>query len=122
VIQGKTASGRTELTVLVGDIDGFIRSVKLTIDGKSYHTVDAESFDQVVIRDPANGVYVLSLNAEGRRFRLWMVPGTEKIIQQGSGVYRSRFGAILEATDPRQEQGGELTPRITIGCTLDWSI
>jgi len=32
VIRGKTESGRTELEIRVGDIDGSISSLKLTID------------------------------------------------------------------------------------------
>lgn len=37
-------------------------------------------------------------------------------------VTHSRFAAVLEATDPRKANQGKLTPRITLGCTLDWEI
>ena len=121
VIRGKTESGRTEIEVRVGDIDGSIRSVSLSIDGKSFTISGADSAFQSVVRDRENGVYVLVLRAEGREFRLWMIPKSEKITEQGSGVYRSSFAAVIEATDPRQSDGS-LTPRITIGCKLDWEI
>jgi hypothetical protein len=120
VIRGKTESGRTELEIRVGDIDGLIRSVKLTVDGESYLVDDAEAFPQSVIRDNENGIYVLVLDAGERKFRFWMVPGSEKINEQGPGVFRSRFAAVLEATDPRKENHTKMTPRITIGCTLEW--
>ncbi len=105
----------------VGDIDGLIRFVKLSVDGKSYTISDADSAPQSVIRDCENGIYVLVLRAEGREFRLWMIPKSEKIAEQGNGVYRSRFAAVIEATDPRKSDG-TFTPRITIGCKLDWEI
>jgi hypothetical protein len=122
VVRGKTESGRTEVEVRVGDMDGLIRSVKLTIDGESYSSTAGDDAPQSVIRDPKNGVYVLVLEADGRKFRLWMIPRSEKIIEQGAGVYRSRFAAVIEATDPRKAKSAELTPRITLGCTLDWEI
>ena len=121
VIRGKTESGRTEIEVRVGDIDGSIRSVSLSVDGKSFTISGADSAFQSVVRDRENGVYVLVLRAEGREFRLWMIPKSEKITEQGSGVYRSSFAAVIEATDPRRSDGS-LTPRITIGCKLDWEI
>lgn len=122
VIRGRTESGRTELEVRVGDIDGILSSVKLRIDGESYVIKAAEDLQQVVVRDQKNHVYFLVVNARGRQFRLWMVPNSERIIEEGSGFYRSRFAAVLEGTDPRKEKNGQLTPRITIGCTLDWKI
>lgn len=122
LIQGKTESGRTHFELLVGDIEGSIRSVKLTIDGESYTIEEADSSPQTVIRDPRNGVYFLTLEKGDRVFRLWMIPHSEKTLEQGQGVYRSRFAAVLEATDPRKGKEGALTPRITIGCTLDWEI
>jgi hypothetical protein len=119
IIRGKTESGRTEVEVRVGDIDGLIQYVKLTVDGKSYTISDADLLPQSVIRDSENGIYVLILNAEGREFRLWMIPKSEKIAEQGNGIYRSSFAAVIEATDPRKSDGS-LTPRITIGCKLDY--
>jgi len=121
VIRGKTESGRTELEVRVGDIDGLIRYVSLTIDGKNYKITEAESAFQSVIRDRKNGVYVLVVQSNEKTFRLYMIPNSEKGIEQGGGYYRSRFAAVIEATDPREEDG-TWTPKITIGCTLDWSI
>lgn len=121
IIRGKTESGRTEVEIHVGDIDGLIRYVKLSVDGKSYTISGADSAPQSVIRDRENGIYVLVLRAEGREFRLWMIPKSEKISEQGNGVYRSRFAAVIEATDPRKGDGS-FTPRITIGCQLDWEI
>lgn len=121
MIRGKTQSGRTEVRVEIGDIEGSIRSVNLTIDGKSYTLSGEGEGKQSVIRDRGNGLYVLILHAEGKVFRLWMIPGSEKVTNQSPGVYRSRFGAVIEATDPRKEYGS-MTPRITIGCTLDWEI
>ncbi len=122
LIRGKTESGRTELEVRVGDIDGLISSLKLTIDGESYSITNAESLPQSVVRDQKNQVYFFILDAGGQQFRLWMIPNSEKIVKQGLGVYRSTFAAVLEATDPRKGKNGKLTPRITIGCTLDWKI
>lgn len=122
VICGKTESGRTALEVRVGDMEGPIRSVKLTIDGETYSITDAEHSLQTVIRDPKNQVYFLILNDRGLEFRLWMIPNTEKIAKQGAGSHHSRFAAVLEASDPRKEKKGKLTPRITLGCTLDWEI
>jgi len=75
-----------------------------------------------VVRDPKHHVYFVTLDAGARQFRVWMIPHSEKILQQGSGVYRSRFAAVLEATDPRKANDGKLTPRITLGCTLNWEI
>ena len=121
VIKGQTESGRTSFEVHVGDIDGLIRYVNLTIDGKSYKIEDAESAFQSVIRDRKNGIYVLVVQTEFRTFRLYMIPNSEKGVEQGNGYYRSRFAAVIEATDPREEDGS-WTPKITIGCTLDWSI
>jgi hypothetical protein len=68
IIRGKTESGRTEVVVHVGDIDGLIRYVKLSVDGKSYTISDADLLPQSVIRDRENGIYVLVLRAEGREF------------------------------------------------------
>ena len=121
VIRGKTESGRTEVEIHVGDIDGLIRYVKLTVDGKSYTMSEADSAPQTVIRDRENGIYVLILRAGQREFKLWMIPRSEKVTEQGNGFYRSRFAAVIEATDPRKSDGS-YTPRITIGCKLDWSI
>lgn len=120
MIRGKTESGRTELEIRVGDIDGLIRSVKLTIDGESYLVDGAEALPQAIIRDQENGVYFLILDATECKFRFWMVPGSEKITEQGPGLFRSKFAAVLEATDPRKENHAKMTPRITIGCTLEW--
>ena len=120
VIRGKTESGRTEVEIHVGDIDGLIRYVKLSIDGQSYTISNADSAPQSVIRDRENGIYVLVLKAEGRDFRFWMIPNSEKIAQQGNGVYRSSFAAIIEATDPRKDDG-TFTPRIAIGCKLEYN-
>lgn len=121
IIRGKTESGRTEVEVRVGDIDGLISYVKLSIDGKSYTISDAVVADQTVIRDRENGVYVLAIKAKDKDFSLWMIPKSEKITENGSGIYRSKFAAVIEATDPRNTDGS-FTPRITIGCKLDWSI
>ncbi|MDP0491966.1 MAG: hypothetical protein Q7Q71_13030 [Verrucomicrobiota bacterium JB023] len=121
VIRGKTESGRTEIEILVGDIDGLVRSVALTIDGESYRISEDEMTFQSVVRDQANGVYFLVLNAGAKEFRLWMIPDSEKVLEKDENSYRSRFGAVLEATDPR-ETDGSLTPRITIGCSLDYEI
>lgn len=122
VIRGKTQTGRTELEVRVGDIEGSIKSVKLTIDGESYLIVGDDSVSQTLIRDVENQVYVLVVEGGGKLFRMWMVPGSEKVLKKGSGVFRSRFAAVVEATDPRKDKDGQQTPRITIGCTLDWEI
>ena len=122
IIRGKTESSRTEIEVLVGDMVGQVRSVKVKIDGESYSIGENEITDETVIRDPQNGIYVIILKAGGKVFRLWMIPRTEKVRQQGNGVYFSRFAAVLEATDPRKAKAGNLTERITIGCTLDYSI
>ena len=121
IIRGKTESGRTALEVRIGDIDGLIRSISLTVDGETLLIEDAESLPQTVVRDQENGVYFVVLNSESRVFRLWMIPKTEKVIESGNGVFRSRFAAVVEATDPRGIEGS-LTPRITIGCNLDWEI
>lgn len=121
VIRGKTESGRTEVEIHVSDIDGQIRFVRLSVDGKSYTISETDSSNQSVIRDRENGIYVLALRAEGREFMLWMIPKSEKITQQGDGVYRSRFTAVIEASDPRKTDGS-LTPRITLGCRLNWEI
>jgi hypothetical protein len=51
-----------------------------------------------------------------------MVPSSEKITEKGHGVFRSTFAAVLEATDPRKKNQAKLTPRIFIGCKLDWEI
>jgi hypothetical protein len=121
IIRGRTESGRTEVEIHVGDIDGPISYVKLSVDGKSYTISNADSSPQSVIRDEQHGIYVLVLHAEDREFRLWMIPKSEKITGQGSGFFRSRFAAVIEATDPRKTDGS-FTPRITIGCKLEYAI
>lgn len=121
MIRGKTESGRTEVEISVGDIDGFINHVKLSVDGKSYKISGADTANQTVIRDRENGVYVITIRTDQKDFRLWMIPKSETIAEAGDGVYRSRFAAVIEATDPRKTDGS-FTPRITIGCKLDWSI
>lgn len=121
IIKGRTESGRTEIEVRVGDLEGLVSFVKVTIDGESY-TFHQDDIGATVIRDTKNGIYVIALNAKGKQFRLWMIPKTENVLQSGNGVYRSRFAAVLEATDPRKAKAGNLTERITIGCTLNYSI
>ena len=119
LIKGITASKRTSVEVSVGDISGLIRHVKLEIDGKSY---TIKSGKDTVIRDEKNGVYVLIIENENHLFRMWMIPGSEKVISKTSGSYRSTFAAVIEATDPRGSDKWKFTPRITIGCSLDYSI
>ena len=121
IIKGETSSGRTSFEVHVGDLDGLIRFVSLTIDGKSYEITEADSSFQSVIRDSKNGVYVLVIQTKEQNFRLYMIPGSEKNIEKGDGFYRSTFAAVIEATDPRKDNGS-WTPKITIGCHLDYSI
>ncbi|WP_395736346.1 hypothetical protein [Prosthecobacter sp.] len=122
VIRGKTESGRTAFELRVGDIEGPISFVKLTIDGETYTIPNVESSSQTVVRDPENQVYFLVLNAGGKEFKLWMIPNTEKVTKKGPGSYHSRFAAVLEATDPRKQNEGKMTERITLGCTLDYEI
>lgn len=118
-IVGTTSSGRTSVEVDVGDIDGILGRAKLTIDGKSYEITQGR---QTVIRDEANSIYVLMIESETQIFRMWMIPNTEKVIPCTDGATKIRFGAIIEATDPRQDEKWKLTPRITIGCTLNYEI
>ncbi len=122
VIRGNTESGRTQIEVRVDDGGSRISYVKLTIDGESYSIDDVDSLPQAFIRDDKNSVFFVVVEARGRQFRLWMVPKSEKVIEQEPGTYRSRFAAVIEATDPRKAKGGQLTPWITIGCTLEWKI
>ena len=119
VISGITSSKRTKIDVRVGDISGIIRRVTLTIDGKSY--TFNPSKDEV-IHDKKSGVYVLIAEDSERIFRMWMIPGSEKVIHSSSGAYKSKFAAKIEATDPRKNDKYTLTPVITIGCLLDYSI
>ncbi len=51
-----------------------------------------------------------------------MVPGSEKIISQSDGSLHTRFAAVIEASDPRKDDKWSMTPRITIGCELEYSI
>lgn len=122
VISGKTESGRTVFKLLVGDITGSIRSAELTIDGKSYLVKEGEIRHQTVIRDEKNGIYVLIFETDEQLFRLWMIPHSEKVSQDTDGSYHSTFGAVLEATDPRESGKHALSPRITIGCSLRYEI
>lgn len=124
VITGKTSSGRTELEARVQDITGQFRSVTLTVDGKTMEFRFDESDDvrTTVIRDEENDVFLLLMEGEDKVFRLWMVPGSEKVLEKSSGSYQSTFAAVIEATDPRESGKWTLTPRITIGCRLDYSI
>ena len=123
VVRGKTESGRTKLELRVGDIDGLVRSLKLTIDGETYSLSGDELLGtSTVIWDKANGVYVVVVNSPRISFRFWMIPKSERVSVSTSDAYRSRFAAIIQATDPRKKKSGADTPRITIGCTLDYSI
>lgn len=119
LIQGMTSSKRTSVAVSVGDVTGLVRSVSLTIDGKSY-TFNPDN--STVIKDEEHGIYVLIAEAKGYHFKMWMVPGTEKVVSKSDNGFKSRFAAIIEATDPRKGDKWTMTPRITIGCTLDYSI
>lgn len=115
-ITGVTASKRTSFELSVGDIDGLIR---LTVDDKTYRFVPDNS---IVIRDEDNGVYVLIAENEKYHVKVWMVPGSEKVLTKGNGVLKTSFAAVIEATDPRKNDKWSQTPRITIGCMLDYSI
>ena len=122
-ISGKTSSGRTAIEISVEDMSGTINSVKLTVDGKSLEMKSSDNAtQQTIISDVKNGVYVLVLKSDSQVFKLWMIPGTNKITKQTDGSYHSTFAAIIEATDPRENNGWKLTPRITIGCTLKYDI
>lgn len=123
-IMGKTSSGRTELEISVEDISGIFRRVELHIDGSTLSIINEGKSEirETVIRDEVNGIYVLVLENDSAVFRLWMIPGTEKIHEKGDGIYRSQFAAVIEATDPRKKDKFTFTPRITIGCSLTWSI
>ncbi len=120
-IIGKTESGRTQFELFVGDIDGLVRSVIWTIDGETSTIAESEIVSQTVLRDVDNGVYVVVVHAKKKAFKLWMIPGSEKVSKETGAAYHSRFGAVLEATDPR-ESNHSLSPRITIGCHLTWEI
>ena len=122
VIRGKTESGRTQIEVRVDDGGSRISYVKLTNDGESWSIDDVDSLPQAFVRDDKNGVLFVVVEARGQQFRLWMVPNSEKVVEQEHGTYRSRFAAVIVATDPRKAKGGQLTPWITIGCTLEWII
>ncbi|MGJ8677327.1 MAG: hypothetical protein ACSHX0_07400 [Akkermansiaceae bacterium] len=119
VIKGQTSSGRTSVEILVQDMVGPINRVKLEIDGESYIITDAK---ETVIEDRKNGVYILLIESETAVFRMWMIPGTEKNIKTSDSSYECTFAAIIEATDPRKKHKWTLTPRITIGCKLIYSI
>ncbi len=118
-ITGITSSKRTEVALLVGDVTGLIREVSLKIDGQSYTFTPAHS---TVIRDEVNQVYVLIAEHENYHFKMWMIPGSEKVLSKTSGSLKTTFSAIIEATDPRQNKKWSITPRITIGCRLKYSI
>lgn len=120
VLRGKSSSGRTEFELKVGDLDGLIRWVRVAIDGKEYVIDDADRWRQTVVRDQKNEIYVMVLETDSRTVRFWMVPGSERVIEQRRGAYRSEFKAILEASDPRDD--GRDTPRIVLECRLDWEI
>lgn len=124
IITGKTSSGRTELEVAVQDITNQFRWAKLTIDGESmeFRFDEADDMRSTVIRDVENGFYFLMMECEEKVFRLWMVPGSETVLVNTSGSYRSRFAAVIEATDPRKNGKWALTPRITIGCVMVYSV
>ncbi|MGE9267305.1 MAG: hypothetical protein ACQKBY_04345 [Verrucomicrobiales bacterium] len=122
LLRGETSSGRTKLELRVGDLDGLIREVKLTVDGEEITWKNADHSPQTVIRDVENGVYVLSVTQGEKSFRLWMVPGSEKVVKKGPNEFESRFAAIIEASDPRAKTPLKWTPRITIGCHLKWKI
>lgn len=121
IIEGKTSSGRTSVKISVQDIVGTFEHVELTIDGKSYKITN-NGAKETVIQDKENKVYFLTLESEDRIFRMWMVPGSEKVVSQSDGSYKSTFAAVIEASDPRKEGKWDFAPRITIGCTLDYSI
>ena len=118
-ITGITSSNRTEVKVIVGDISGIIREVSLKIDGKSYTFIPDKC---TVIKDDKNKIYILIANNKKYNFKMWMVPGSEKIISKTSGSLHTTFTAIIEASDPRKNDKWSITPRITIGCNLNYSI
>lgn len=116
-IKCQTSSKRTQVEMHVLDITGGISKVSLSIDNKSY-TFHPKQDD--VIAD--NNVYILIAKDDKRVFKMWMIPNTEKILHESYGIYKSQFAAKIIATDPRKKNKYEFTPRITIGCTLDYSI
>ena len=118
-ISGVTSSSRTEVELLVGDVTGLISKITLKIDGKSY-TFTPE--DSTVIKDNDSDTYILIAENDHYVFRMWMVPGSEKIISKSHGSLSTRFAAVIEATDPRKGDKWSITPRITIGCKLNYSI
>jgi len=123
IIKGKTSSERTNLEISVGDISGLIRYVRFTIDGETIEIADgSKDVYQTVIHDPQNGIYVLVIEDSTAKFVLWMIPGTEKVSEEGPGYYKSRFAAVIQGTDPRRDSKYEFTSQIVIGCTLDWRI
>ena len=124
IIKGETASKRTNFELHVGDLDGLVRYLKFTVDGKGYQFSEDQISDSTVIRDQKIGVYVIVMQAENRKFKIWMIPGSEKVKVNGPGKYRSTFAAKIEASDPRKpaEQSWRMTPVITIGCRIDYSI
>ena len=122
IIRGETSSKRTAIEVHVGDITGLISYVKWTVDGKTYEIKEGEGLPQTVIKDTENGVYLLTISSKDKDFKLWMIPGTEKILEKTGSGMRTQFAAVIEASDPREKGKWTLTPRITIGCKLDYSI
>jgi len=118
-ITGITSSKRTKVEISVGDVTGLIRKVNLTVDGKSYILTPKNS---TVFKDDENGVYVLIAESNDYHFKMWMIPGSEKIVSKTSSSLKTTFAAVIEATDPRKGDKWKMTPRITIGCKLDYSI
>ncbi len=119
IIRGETSSKRTQVELHVGDVTGLIREVALTIDGQSYTFVPERS---TVIKDEESQVYVLIADHEAYEFKMWMIPGSEKVKSKTAHGLKSSFAAIIEATDPRGSSKWKMTPRITIGCTLDYAL
>ena len=121
-IEGKSASGRTGLRLLVENIEGDVGLVQLTIDGKTTTIKRADIKHQTVIRDREHGVYVISVASDERTFRLWMIPRSEKVLKSGHGLRQSRFSAVLEAEEGLKSGGYVRTPRITVECSLQWTL
>jgi|GEM_PF-5565424 len=119
IISGKSASGRTALELHVQDIGGMVNFAKVTIDGKSYTLKEGKD---TVVDDLKHGVYVVVFESSEKIIRLWMIPKSHKTIKEASGVYHSRFQAILECSDPRKTDKWSFAPRITLNCTLKWEI
>ena len=128
VITGKSASGRTEVKLEIGDVTGPMEAGSVTIDGVDI-TFDIED-DCAAVFDDALGVYTIVVIGKptekfpnGRYLTFYAVPKTMKKTgrtKEGKDIWT--FDAFLTVTEPRADKDSLISPKIAVQCRMVYGI